>query len=197
MFFLWLDLETTGLDPETCEILEVGAVITDDRGTILHAFDSPLPFNFHPEIHKDLIHPVVIKMHTENGLFEACRTVESSSVVWTQLLTMLEINGIPPHQLTLAGNSVHFDRRFLEESDFGRAVLKHVNHRHLDMSSVMLHADTIGIPRPPKNWKVFTYVDVNMTHRAREDIAESLSIFHYYREQMAKTGAEYGDGGGI
>ena len=60
---LWIDTETTGLDPNQCELLEVGMQVTDlkaeTRGDSLHLI-------VHPEMLK------AYEMHLANGLMLAC-----------------------------------------------------------------------------------------------------------------------------
>lgn len=69
---LWIDTETTGLDPYQCELLEVGMQVTDMTGK--HPHDS-----LHLIVHPDNIrnwanHPELLKayeMHLANGLMLA------------------------------------------------------------------------------------------------------------------------------
>ena len=74
--------------------------------------------------------------------------------------------------LTIAGNTIHFDWRFLRVHM--PLVVNRFHYRMLDMSSVALFADTMGLPRPPKG----------EAHRVTADINESLSYFNFYREKL-------------
>lgn len=89
---VWLDLETTGLDPERCDILELAAIITDDAlnevarmrqviySPMAHAVlerntkpagDNQLRFYIGAPVLPD---PTVIEMHTVNGLWNEVPT---------------------------------------------------------------------------------------------------------------------------
>lgn len=70
---LWIDTETTGLDPNQCELLEVGMQVTDlkaeTRGDSLHLIvhpDNVRNWANHPEMLK------AYEMHLANGLMLAC-----------------------------------------------------------------------------------------------------------------------------
>lgn len=70
---LWIDTETTGLDPNQCELLEVGMQVTDlkaeTRGGSLHLIvhpDNVRNWTMHPEMLK------AYEMHLANGLMLAC-----------------------------------------------------------------------------------------------------------------------------
>ena len=68
---VWLDLEMTGLDPETCVIVELALIITDRE---LNAIADPLNLAiWQPESVLDKMSPYVRKMHTKSGLVERIR----------------------------------------------------------------------------------------------------------------------------
>ena len=64
---LWVDLETTGLDPMRCLLLEVGLLLTDDRGLELAATSVVLGY---PDVRHRVREPVVRDMHDARGLFD-------------------------------------------------------------------------------------------------------------------------------
>lgn len=68
---LWVDTETTGLDPDRCDLLEIACTITDMRAE--QSFDQ-----HHAVIHPDhgiaITHAddlTALRMHLANGLLEA------------------------------------------------------------------------------------------------------------------------------
>ena len=68
---VWVDLEMTGLDPETCVIVELALIITDRE---LNAIADPLNLAiWQPESILDKMSPYVRKMHTKSGLVERIR----------------------------------------------------------------------------------------------------------------------------
>lgn len=113
---LWIDLETTGLDPVFDSILEVGAILTDldlnplagyremikpDRVTVERLRSAP---------------DVVLQMHQESGLIKDLKNATVSlAEVEQELVRMLkEKTSFSPGEISLAGSGVaHFDRRVI------------------------------------------------------------------------------------
>src|SRR5262245_51048412 len=108
---VWLDMEMTGLDPETCVPLQVGIVITGgDLERELEALELTI---WQPESVRERMEPFVRRMHTENGLLEEVRKSEVGLGYAADKMTSLLSRWCPYRQGILAGNSIHTDRRFL------------------------------------------------------------------------------------
>lgn len=118
--FVSLDLETTGLDDMTCQILEVGAVIDD--------WESPLEKlpRFHCYVDNGQVfgEPYALSMHPKILRYIATNGKESEEDiailkpddVTVHFLQWLVANGLTPRKqhLTMAGkNFASFDRNFL------------------------------------------------------------------------------------
>lgn len=112
---LWLDLETTGSDPDS-DIIEVGAVLTDGSPELkpIACFTAVVT----PRDANKLLgmSEAVVDMHLGNGLVKDLldgsgtdlRTVED------HLLKFLGDNAPGSEQIPLAGSGVsHFDRQFI------------------------------------------------------------------------------------
>lgn len=179
----WLDLETTGLDPDDDhEILELALQV--DGGPV-HSWVLHFDLGTY-EACGGVIDTNVREMHTASGLFAACRharyrtaEVESAAIV--------ALCGYDSEPLQLAGNSVWFDRMFLRH--YMPQLEKRFHYRMLDVSSVALFAESFGIPRP----------ESPSVHRAGPDIERSQRMLRYYRERLAAVGASAdpgGEGGG-
>ncbi len=145
---LWLDLETTGLDPSNGVILEFAAVLCeDDRAgdmAIVQEFDSVvlpmsadgIPLDGADAAHwaRELMDPYVVNMHTKNGLLAdledpaKCCTLEEAEAFLCTLVPEGE-------RATLAGNSVHFDLAWLRFHMPRFA--KRLSHRVLDVSTLI------------------------------------------------------------
>lgn len=128
--WLWLDLETTGLDPAKDAIIEIGCLLTDPHLNAVTSHDGqPLaPFEAVvwpgvPAYEKLLADPVVEAMHRSNGLIDdltelaANPSPENIASVEARILTWLGQAPGPRSdaKFVLAGSGVgRFDRRFID-----------------------------------------------------------------------------------
>lgn len=161
---LWLDLETTGLDPYRETILEVAAF----TASLDKPFDlAPL---YEAVIHCDPVvkagvDPVVRGMHTENGLWVECEksTVTLNQADFTLSRRLLGLSFADNEKAVLAGSSIHFDHSFIRKHMPFTAA--HLSHRHYDVSAVKLFAQSLGMEKLPKG----------EAHRAAADVMESVA----------------------
>jgi oligoribonuclease len=159
-----LDLETTGLDEDEAEILEIYAhqidpVTLDLLGT---PFESvvKLPSGFdHTRVDAYVHH-----MHTNNQLWLQCSTAaESAAQVGYRFYLWLCGVSPKPQTIHLVGNSVgSFDMRFLKEHM--RKAFDHLHHRVVDVSTYR-ETYRYWVGEPPKQ---------DAAHRAKEDCMMSL-----------------------
>jgi oligoribonuclease len=168
--FVWLDLETTGLDVDNCQIIEAAAIITNERFEPLeeyHAVINPGGKLSYEE--------GAYGFHKRSGLVDEVSSGKPLRQVEEELLSL--IMRYEPHKKRayLAGNSVHFDRKFLTK--FMPQVVNHLTHRHLDVSAVgVLMRAVFGkeeaeyrAPRP---------------HRASDDLHRSLAELQFYLDNF-------------
>jgi oligoribonuclease len=170
-----MDLEMTGLEPAKHVIVEIATLITDDDLNIVA--EGPDLVVHQPEEMLALMEPVVVDMHTKSGLIEAIRT-STITLEEAGAATLEFIKQWVPQQRTvpLCGNSIGMDRRFLD------AYLPDIEHwlhyRSIDVSS---------IKELSRRW----YPGLNNsrpfkvgTHRALDDIRESINELRFYRERV-------------
>lgn len=132
---LWCDLETTGLDPKTEVIMEIGFVVTDSELNEIDSWSTPV-WDWGSETVFNRAVPFVKDMHKKNGLLNECR---ASGVLYSTAKTMarefIEKHGFALDRTDpLCGSSVHFDRAFLDAFDFG--ILDGMSYRNIDVSSL-------------------------------------------------------------
>jgi oligoribonuclease len=178
--FVWLDVETTGLDENDPEarLLELGLVFAADApGDDLSVVDE-YRFVFHCPKPPPTTKSVVVGMHTRNGLWAECAasdlTYDDADAIIPEILASTGPHGnVVRGSLVAAGNSVHFDLRWLRR--FLPKTADLFSHRVCDVSSttmLQLAAWCPGYRKPPKG----------EAHRALDDVRESLRIMKYCRE---------------
>lgn len=190
--FFWLDLETSGLDPHECVILEWAVVLAaDDRGgdmSPIAQYSSVLQARLHTaEVNGSLVYavsqgsddtlssvdPFVVNMHTRNGLWAECAASETTLGESEDFLIEL-VGGAETKGVVLAGSSVHFDLGFIREHMPSFA--KCLSHRVLDVSTLKL-AD--------KAWAGVAFAKAE-AHRALPDVLESLAHAAAIRRSLSK-----------
>lgn len=170
----WIDLEFSGLEPRENVILEAAAIVTDKdlnivaKGPVIaiHANDTLL----------DGMDEWNTKTHNETGLVERCRqssyTHELAEKVLLDFLKLhIDFNTAP-----LCGNSIHQDRRFLRE--YMPQLDEFHTYRIIDVTSFKEVANR-WYPQIPE-------YDKKNTHKALDDIYESIEELKYYRMNIFK-----------
>jgi len=106
---------------------------------------------------------------TASVLSSKVTTSEAASTI----LSFLKQHIPEPHIAPLAGNSVHFDKLFLEKEM--PSVVEHLHYRIVDVST---------IKELVRRWypEVFNRLRKNGAHRALQDIHESIDELKYYRQ---------------
>jgi len=131
----FVDVETTGLDPVTDRLLEVGIVIVSlPEFRILE--EAEVQMRFDRSRYMGYIHPKVVDMHIENGLWDACEAspYDDLQKMDADLCSFLLANNCQGSQL--AGANPSFDRGFLRKSLPQTEKLFH--YRNFDVNSFWL-----------------------------------------------------------
>jgi oligoribonuclease len=168
----WMDLEMTGLDPARHVIVEIATLVTDDELNVV-AEGPDLVVHQPPETLAGM-DDVVRKMHTRSGLLTQ---IEESTVSLADAgdatLAFLREHCGKAGRVPLCGNSIGMDRRFL--AVHLPEIEQYLHYRSIDVSTVKelcrrwYPAVLNAAPR-----KVGT-------HRALDDIRESVAELAYYR----------------
>ncbi|MDR3001245.1 MAG: oligoribonuclease [Fibromonadaceae bacterium] len=169
---VWIDLEMTGLDPDTCFILEIATIVTDPHLKIL-AEGPVLAIRQSNEI-LNAMDKWNRSHHAKSGLIERVKS-SPYNLTTAEEMTLNFIKGYTEKgKNPLCGNSIGQDRRFL---------IKHMpkveawlNYRNIDVSSIKELAYR-WYPKLPK----FKKKD---NHRALADIRESVAELVYYKKRI-------------
>ncbi len=170
---VWLDIETTGLDPHSGKVLEVGMIVTDNKFEVQEEFCIVIACDL-----ADLedMPSKVRRMHESSGLLKAVRksqfTVEAAERELVGFLRSTRL--IRPD---LAGNSVHFDRKWLEVHM--PTLIGKFNYRHFDATSIEGFFRT-SMPRDS-----FNPPDRSSVHRTIEDLLDTINVLKYIQESFS------------
>jgi oligoribonuclease len=173
---IWIDLEMTGLIPETDVIIEIATVITDAN---LNVIDEGPSLAIHQS--KELIDRMDewnTKQHNSSGLvnrvMESKITVTEAESQTLEFLSKHVDSGVSP----MCGNSICQDRRFL--SNYMPNLENFFHYRHIDVSTLKELA---------VRWKpdIISSSFKNSRHLALSDIYDSIDELKYYREHFIKA----------
>ena len=172
---VWIDLEMTGLDPETDTIIEIATVVTDSELNIIA--EGPELVIHETKEKMDAMDEWCVTHHGESGLTErvinsqiSCAQAEQETLAFLKKWT--EAGASP-----LCGNSIGQDRRFLAR--YMKDLEAHFHYRNIDVSSIK-ELGRRWAPEMTKGHKK------QGTHLAMMDIKESISELQYYREHFFK-----------
>jgi len=171
---VWMDMEMTGLDPETERILEVAVLVTDQELNVVA--EGPNLVVHQPEAVLSAMDAWNTTHHGESGLLTRVResTVDEAQASGALLDFLGEHT--QKKKAPLAGNSIHQDRRFVAR--YLPEVEDWLHYRNIDVSTIKelarrWYPQQYG-DRPPKKG----------SHRAMDDLLESIAELKYYRESV-------------
>jgi oligoribonuclease len=183
-----MDLEMTGLDPARHTIVEIATLVTDDELTVVA--EGPDLVVTATDAQLAAMEPVVREMHTRSGLLEAiAASTLSLEEAGRQTLAFIRSHVPEPRSVPLCGNSIGTDRRFLAAQL--PDIEEWLHYRSVDVSTVKelcrrWYPDALA-GAPGKS----------TTHRALDDIRESVAELAYYRARIfAGSAAPTGSLGG-
>jgi oligoribonuclease len=167
---LWVDLEMTGLDPIEDRILEVAAIVTDWEFNEIATYEAV-----------KTVGPSLIenRMQVSKAFWDANPTVRDALVaqnltgkngrtVENELLEFVTEHFPADEPILLAGNSIHMDRKFIE-NEWSR-LNERLHYRMLDVTSWKVVFEG-------KYRKKFAKPEA---HRALSDIRGSIEELQYY-----------------
>jgi len=164
-YFLWVDLEMTGLNPAQDVILEVAAIVTNYQ---LEAKASFHQIVFQPQETLDNMDPWCVQTHGKSGLTKAVASGKPLQEVETMVLDFLKPFFPSPDAIILCGNTISQDRAFIQ--NYMSRLYQRLHYRVLDVSAFK---------------EVFTRLydktfSKKESHRALDDIEESIEELKYY-----------------
>ncbi|XP_075047708.1 oligoribonuclease, mitochondrial [Mixophyes fleayi] len=173
---VWVDLEMTGLDIKKDQIIEMACLITDSDLNILAK--GPNLIIKQPDELLDGMSEWCKEHHGKSGLTQAVRDSKISLPQAEYEFLSFIRQYTPPGLCPLAGNSVHVDKVFLNK--YMPQFMRHLHYRIIDVSTVKELCRRwypVDYERAPKK---------AASHRALDDISESIKELQFYRENIFK-----------
>lgn len=172
---VWVDMEMTGLEPDSDRIIEVAVVVTDMHLNIIA--EGPVFAIHQSDETLDKMDAWNKGTHGRSGLIERVKastvTEEEAQVA---LIAFLKTY-VPAGKSPMCGNTICQDRRFMAR---GMPKLEAFFHyRNLDVST---------LKELCKRWKpeIVGGFKKHQKHTALADIIESIEELRYYREHFIK-----------
>jgi len=173
---VWMDMEMTGLDPDTNTILETATLITDDSLEVVA--EGPVLAIHHPERVLEAMDQWNREHHQASGLTQRVRA-STLSMADAEAQTLAFVTRYCRERSSpLCGNSIWQDRRFLAR--YMPALEAYLHYRIIDVSTVkeLVRRWYPHGPQPPEK---------HHAHLALNDIRESITELRFYRQHYFRA----------
>jgi len=173
---IWIDMEMSGLNPDSDKILEVALVVTDSD--LITVAEAPVLVVHQPAALLEAMDEWNRSTHAKTGLIDK---VKASSLdeaqVEAQLMAFLCLH-VPAKASPMCGNSICQDRRFLAR--YMPRLEAYFHYRNLDVST---------LKELVKRWKpeIASGLAKQGKHEALADIYESIEEMKYYRDHFIRS----------
>ena len=172
---IWIDLEMTGLNPDTDLIIEIATVVTDKdlnilaQGPVLAVHQSNVALAAMDDWNQ--------QHHGQSGLIERVKASTINDAEAERLTIEFLKQWVPENTSPICGNSIGQDRRFLYR--YMPKLEAYFHYRNIDVSTLKELA---------ARWapEVKNGFNKESTHQALDDIIESIEELRYYREQFIR-----------
>lgn len=172
---IWVDLEMTGLNPQTDRIIEIATVVTDKDLEVIA--EGPCLVIHQSDAALDAMDEWCTKHHGESGLTQRVKDSKvTEQEAEQQTLDFLQ-DWVAPGESPLCGNSIWQDRRFI--INYMPKLEEFCHYRNLDVSTLKELA---------RRWRpdILDGVKKKGSHRALDDILESINELRHYREHFLR-----------
>ncbi|QIL85279.1 oligoribonuclease [Vibrio sp. HDW18] len=170
---IWIDLEMTGLDPDSHRIIEMATIVTDSELNILA--EGPVIAIHQPEAELAKMDEWCTSTHTASGLVARVKESQVNEQQAVALTIDFLKQWVPAGKSPICGNSIGQDRRFL--------------YRHMPDLEAYFHyryIDVSTIKELTRRWQpeILKQFSKTGSHLALDDIRESIAELQFYRKTV-------------
>ena len=173
---IWIDLEMTGLDPQSDWIIEIATIVTDAQ--LNELAEGPALAIHQPDTVLQGMDEWNTKQHGGSGLTERVRNSAIDTATAERETLAFLGQWVGKGASPMCGNSICQDRRFLAR--LMPALEDFFHYRNLDVSAIKELARRWA----PAVYESFTK---DSSHLALDDIRDSINELRHYREHFLKS----------
>jgi oligoribonuclease len=172
---IWIDLEMTGLVPETHRIIEIATIVTDTNLEVLA--EGPVFAVRQADADLAAMDDWNTRQHGQSGLTQRVKDSRIAEAEAERQTIEFLSRWVPPNKSPMCGNSICQDRRFLAR--WMPQLERHFHYRNMDVSTLK----ELCLRWSPDVARGFTK---ESTHLALADIRDSIAELKYYRSHFLK-----------
>lgn len=169
---IWIDMEMTGLQPDSDRIIEIATLVTDPQLNVIAT--GPVLVVHQPDEVLDAMDSWNKSTHAKTGLIERVRASALAEAEAEREALQFVVAHVPANTSPMCGNSICQDRRFLAR--WMPRLEAHFHYRNLDVST---------LKELVRRWKPeLKAFSKEGKHEALADILESIEELKFYRKTV-------------
>ena len=170
---VWIDMEMTGLQPDSDRIIEIALLVTDPQLAVIA--EGPVLVVHQPDAVLEAMDSWNRSTHKKSGLIDRVRASRLAEADVERAALEFLSQHVPASSSPMCGNSICQDRRFLAR--WMPKLEAYFHYRNLDVST---------LKELVRRWKpeLMKGFSKEGKHEALADILESIEELKFYRKSV-------------